>query len=109
MTRNNIRVEEIDQPKPGSGDALVRTHAVVLNGFAQMLLGQTTMLQNPLPMIPCTDAAGYEAVVDLSYIWSRELSLIDSDGWTKEDQAEIIENDGRRVATVLYSQSAPFP
>jgi NADPH:quinone reductase-like Zn-dependent oxidoreductase len=33
----------------------------------------------------CGATTGYEAVTDLRYVWTRELTVLGSDGWTRED------------------------
>src|SRR5690349_3818598 len=53
-----LRYEEFPDPVCGPGDVVVRVRAAALNGFEPMILGKTTALRTPLPMIPCGDAAG---------------------------------------------------
>jgi alcohol dehydrogenase len=53
-----LRVEEIPEPVPRRGDAIVRVRAASLNGFDPMVLAGTTGLKTPLPMIPLGDYAG---------------------------------------------------
>lgn len=45
-------------PECGPKDAILRVAATSLNGFDPMILGGTTGLKVPLPMVPCGDVAG---------------------------------------------------
>jgi alcohol dehydrogenase len=36
-------------------------------------------------MVICGATAGYQALLDLRYVWVRELSILGSDGWTGEE------------------------
>ena len=53
-----LNVEEWPIPDPGAGEVRVRVRVAALNGFDPMILGGTTKLRNPWPMVPCGDAAG---------------------------------------------------
>ena len=55
---SNLRLEEFPDPVAGAGDVIIRVRATSLNGFDPMILGGTTGLRTPLPMIPCGDFAG---------------------------------------------------
>jgi len=55
---DELYLGEVPTPLPAAGEALVRIRACALNGFDPMMLGGTTGLRVPLPMIPCGDAAG---------------------------------------------------
>ncbi|MDP7242644.1 MAG: zinc-binding dehydrogenase [Rhodospirillales bacterium] len=48
-------------------------------------------------MAVCGATAGYQATVDLRYIWSFEQQIIGSNGWDIEDQAELLDmvSEGR--------------
>jgi alcohol dehydrogenase len=41
-------------------------------------------------LLVCGATAGYRPVEDLRYIWSFELEIIGSDGWTHEDQIALM-------------------
>jgi alcohol dehydrogenase len=41
-------------------------------------------------MLCCGASAGHMVATDLRYLWSYEHTLIGSDGWTHEDQAELL-------------------
>jgi alcohol dehydrogenase len=45
-------------------------------------------------ILTCGASAGFDPKTDLRYIWSFELNIVGSNGWTVEDQVELL----RRVA-----------
>ena len=45
-------------------------------------------------LLTCGATAGYDPKTDIRYIWSFEFKIIGSNGWTREDQIELL----RRVA-----------
>lgn len=53
-----LRLEEVPDPACGPQDVLIRIRAAALNGFEPMILGKTTALVTPLPMIPGGDGCG---------------------------------------------------
>jgi alcohol dehydrogenase len=53
---------------------------------------RTLKLQGRL--LTCGATAGYDPKTDIRYIWSFEFSIIGCNGWTREDQEELL----RRVA-----------
>lgn len=48
-------------------------------------------------MLVCGATTGYDPKEDIRYIWSYELSIVGSNAWTPEDQAELMDMvaDGR--------------
>ncbi len=54
----NLKVADIPEPIPAEGEALIRVHAVALNGFDPMILNKIPGIKTPLPMIPGGDIAG---------------------------------------------------
>ncbi|MEM8766942.1 MAG: SDR family NAD(P)-dependent oxidoreductase [Pseudomonadota bacterium] len=42
-------------------------------------------------MVTCGATAGFEPQTDIRYIWSFELSIIGSNGWTPGDQKELLD------------------
>ena len=66
-----LAIEDWPDTPPGPGEARVKVGAAALNGFDPMILMKTTSLQNPIPMIPCGDAAGeiVELGPDVSGDW----------------------------------------
>ena len=39
----------------------------------------------------CGATTGYEAPTDLRYVWTRELTILGSDGWTREDLLALVD------------------
>jgi alcohol dehydrogenase len=48
-------------------------------------------------LLTCGATAGYDPKTDIRYIWSFEFNIIGSNGWTVEDQRELLQRvaDGR--------------
>ena len=48
-------------------------------------------------LLTCGATAGYDPKTDIRYIWSFEFNIIGSNGWTPEDQLEMLDRvaDGR--------------
>jgi NADPH:quinone reductase-like Zn-dependent oxidoreductase len=42
-------------------------------------------------LVTCGATTGYEAVTDLRYVWTRELTIVGSDGWTRDDLRAIVD------------------
>lgn len=42
-------------------------------------------------IVTCGATTGHEALTDLRYIWRREITILGSDGWTREDLHAIVE------------------
>ena len=55
---DKISIGEFPDPVCGPDDAVIKVNAVSLNGFDPMILGGTTSLKTPMPMIPGGDYAG---------------------------------------------------
>ena len=55
-------------------------------------------------MVTCGATAGYATGNDVRYIWSFELTIIGSNGWSADDQAEILRmaRDGE-IAPVIHA------
>ena len=51
----SLRVENIEDPSPREGDALVEVGVTSINGFDPQIVAGTMGLSTPLPMIPCGD------------------------------------------------------
>jgi alcohol dehydrogenase len=60
-------------------------------------------------LLTCGATAGYDPKTDIRYIWSFEFNIIGSNGWTVEDQRELLRRvaDGR-VKPVVHSE-LPLP
>ena len=77
---SNIKYEDFPDPVIGSDDCLVKVNAVALNGFEPMILGKTTALHTPLPMIPGGDIAG--EIVEIG-------GNVDKKKWTPGDRVSL--------------------
>jgi alcohol dehydrogenase len=42
-------------------------------------------------VLTCGATTGFEAVTDLRYVWARELDVLGSNGWTREDLDAVVE------------------
>jgi alcohol dehydrogenase len=42
-------------------------------------------------LLTCGATSGYEAVTDLRYVWTREQTIMGSDGWTREGLVRLLE------------------
>ncbi len=54
-------------------------------------------------IVTCGASTGFLAETDLRYVWTRELTILGSDGWSREDLVELIAQvrDGR-LAPVIH-------
>ena len=41
-------------------------------------------------MLTCGATAGYATSTDIRYIWTYEINIMGSNGWTRDDQAEMM-------------------
>ncbi|MFP6746268.1 MAG: zinc-binding dehydrogenase [Alphaproteobacteria bacterium] len=55
---DKIQIGDFPDPECGPDDVVIKVNAVSLNGFDPMILGGTTGLRTPFPMIPGGDYAG---------------------------------------------------
>ncbi len=55
---DKISIGDFPDPECGPDDVIIKVNAVSLNGFDPMILGGTTGLKTPMPMIPGGDFAG---------------------------------------------------
>jgi alcohol dehydrogenase len=46
-------------------------------------------------VVTCGATTGFEAVTDLRYVWTRELDILGSDGWTREDLERLVDDVAR--------------
>lgn len=96
---DEIKVGDIDTPKIGRDEVLIRVRAASLNGFDPMILAGTTELKTPMPMIPLGDFAG-----EIEAVGSRVR------GWQAGDRvcpfpfvaAEGMTGETRRGAAAQY-------
>ena len=80
---DNLRYEEVPDPRPGPTEILVRVRAVALNGFDPMVLRGIPGLKTPLPMIPGADIAG--EIVELG-------PGVDRGRWKPGDRVTVVPN-----------------
>jgi alcohol dehydrogenase len=55
-------------------------------------------------ILTCGATTGFEAVTDLRYVWTREHSIIGSDGWTREDLEKLLALVADRRLTPLIDR-----
>ncbi|MBV9701148.1 MAG: zinc-binding dehydrogenase [Methylobacteriaceae bacterium] len=56
-------------------------------------------------LLTCGATAGYDPKTDLRYIWSFEFNIIGCNGWTIEDQRELLRRVAdRRLKPIVHSQ-----
>ncbi len=98
-----LRVEEVDLPRPGPGEARVRVKAVSLNHLDIWVRAGTPGLPASLPRIPGSDAAGVveEAGPGAEHLLGREVVLYPalSCGWCRDCLAGR-ENRCRELAVI---------
>jgi len=41
-------------------------------------------------LVTCGATTGFEATIDLRYLWTRELNILGSDGWAREDLEQLV-------------------
>src|SRR6185437_3952683 len=80
---DNLRYEDIPDPRLGPTEALLRVRAVALNGFDPMVLRGIPGLKTPLPMIPGADISG--EIVELG-------SEVDRGRWKIGDRVTVVPN-----------------
>ena len=53
-------------------------------------------------LLTCGATTGFEARTDLRYVWVRELTILGSDGWTREDLDALLQAvQARRIRPVI--------
>ena len=80
---DNLRYEEVPDPRPSPTEILIRVRAVALNGFDPMVLRGIPGLKTPLPMIPGADIAG--EIVELG-------AAVDRARWKTGDRVTVVPN-----------------
>ena len=80
---DNLRIEEVPDPRPGPTEILIRVGAVALNGFDPMVLRGIPGLKTPLPMIPGADIAG--EFIELG-------AAVDRVRWRPGDRVTVVPN-----------------
>ena len=53
-------------------------------------------------VLVCGATAGFEATTDLRYVWTAQMDILGSDGWTREDLRSLVDlvRDGRLAPVV---------
>jgi alcohol dehydrogenase len=61
-------------------------------------------------LLTCGATAGYDPKEDIRFIWTFELNIIGSNGWSREDVHALLElvKEGR-LKPVLHPQRFPIP
>jgi len=80
---DNLRYEEVPDPRPSPTEILIRVRAVALNGLDPMVLRGIPGLKTPLPMIPGADIAG--EIVELG-------AAVDRARWKPGDRVTVVPN-----------------
>jgi NADPH:quinone reductase-like Zn-dependent oxidoreductase len=54
-------------------------------------------------LVTCGASTGFRAETDLRYVWTRELSILGSDGWRRDDLLELVSQvQTGRLAPVIH-------
>jgi alcohol dehydrogenase len=59
-------------------------------------------------LVTCGASTGFEALTDLRYVWTRELSILGSDGWSREDLTELVSQVGSGELTPVIHGVYPL-
>jgi alcohol dehydrogenase len=79
--------QKFGKPRYGGGGGV----DVVVNYIGgETWVPSLKVLRHQGRLLVCGATAGYRPVEDLRYIWSFELEIIGSDGWTYEDQIALM-------------------
>jgi alcohol dehydrogenase len=55
-------------------------------------------------LVTCGASTGFRAETDLRYVWTRELSILGSDGWSRDDLLELVSQvETGRLAPVIHA------
>jgi alcohol dehydrogenase len=56
-------------------------------------------------LLTCGATAGYDPKTDIRYIWSFEFNIIGSNGWTPEDQVEMLDRvSSGRIKPIVHCE-----
>ncbi len=79
--------ETYGKPRMGEGGGV----DVVINYIAGDTWLESLKIIHPGGrMLTCGATAGYATSTDIRYIWTYEINIMGSNGWTREDQAEMM-------------------
>ena len=54
----DLRIDEIEAPKPAGGEILIEVHAASVSFMDQLLVSGLYQMRPPTPFVPGTEAAG---------------------------------------------------
>src|SRR5689334_20840248 len=85
-------MDEIEQPRPGAGDVLIRVRVAALNFPDVLLIGGKSQVEPPLPVVPGVEVAGTIEHVgeDVTHMRSgqRVLAQLGMGGFAEDAVAE---------------------
>ncbi|MEM7007488.1 MAG: zinc-binding dehydrogenase [Pseudomonadota bacterium] len=64
-------------------------------------------LRNEGRILVCGASAGHDPQEDLRYIWSFEQSIVGSNGWSMDDQAELLDRVAKRLFKPVIHSTRP--
>jgi NADPH:quinone reductase-like Zn-dependent oxidoreductase len=59
--------------------------------------------------LTCGATAGFDPRTDLRYLWTFELNVIGSNGWTRDDQRRVLEMTARGEIDPVIDRVLPLP
>jgi alcohol dehydrogenase len=59
-------------------------------------------------LLTCGATSGYEATTDLRYVWTREQTIIGSDGWTRHDLEQLLSLVADGAITPVIDRVVPL-
>ncbi len=59
-------------------------------------------------LLTCGATAGYDPKTDLRYIWSFEFNIIGCNGWTRDDQIELLRRVAEKSLTPIIHSELPL-
>jgi alcohol dehydrogenase len=60
-------------------------------------------------LLTCGATAGYDPKTDLRYVWSFEFNIIGCNGWTREDQEELLRRVAEKKLVPVKHSELPLP
>jgi alcohol dehydrogenase len=59
-------------------------------------------------IVTCGATTGYDVTTDLRYVWRRELNILGSDGWTRDDLLEVVALVARGEVDAVVQATYPL-
>jgi len=59
-------------------------------------------------MLTCGATVGYDPVEDIRFIWTFELKIVGSNGWTEEDVVTLLDLVHARKLRALVDRTVPL-